>query len=365
MAFKRATKKQQKLRLALSGPSGSGKTYTALLLAKRLGERIALVDTERGSASKYAGDVADFDTQELDVFSVQNYLSAIYEAAGAHYDVLVIDSLSHAWAGRGGILDEVDRRGGKFDAWRAATPMQQKLVDAILSYPGHVIATLRSKMDYQVTITEKNGRKETKVEKLGLAPVQRDDLSYEFDVWLDMNERNVATVSKTRCASITGQAIDRPGMELADTLLAWLSDGAAPATQEPSAKPPANVQHLAEKAAETFPGATVETKKAEVDEYGLTKPTTPCPSFQKDGPNKGKRWDEVQPALIEKMLSEYGNGMSERQFDWATYLVARRQARKAREAREAAVEQARIAEANDTSSEGGGWVAGDEPGGAS
>lgn len=225
--FRKATKSQAKLRLAISGPSGSGKTFTALTLGKTLGKRMAVIDTERGSASKYAGDVAEFDSAGMELFSVQNYLKAIGEAAAAGYDVLVIDSLSHAWSGRGGILEEADKMGGKFSAWAKLTPLQQKLIDAILSYPGHVIATMRSKTEYQVTVEEgKNGTKQTKVEKLGLAPVQRDDVSYEFDVMLDMNDRNVATVTKSRCSAIAGQSILKPGQELAETLLVWLTDGA-------------------------------------------------------------------------------------------------------------------------------------------
>src|SRR5688572_28015560 len=117
-AFKKASKKQQKLRLAITGPAGAGKTYTALTLAKHMGDRVALIDTERGSASKYAGDVADFDTLELDHFGVPQYLKAIADARAEGYPVLVIDSLSHAWSGKGGILEEADNRGGKFQAWK-------------------------------------------------------------------------------------------------------------------------------------------------------------------------------------------------------------------------------------------------------
>lgn len=252
--FKKATKAKAKLRMAISGPSGSGKTMTALLLAKHLGKRVALIDTERGSASKYAGDVAEFDATELDLFTVENYMRAINGAAAEGYDVLVIDSLSHAWSGRGGILEQVEKAGGKFSAWAKFTPLQQRFIDTILSYPGHVIATMRSKTAYEVSVEEgKNGTKQTRVEKLGLAPVQRDDVSFEFDVMLDMNDRNVASVVKTRCSAISGQYIDKPGKELADTLLAWLSDGvemqpAKPAEAEPPAtqteKPYTFDQHL-------------------------------------------------------------------------------------------------------------------------
>jgi hypothetical protein len=235
MAFVKATKQQARLRLAISGPPGSGKTYTALTLGKYLGTRMACIDTERGSASKYAGEVADFDQQQLEHFSVQNYLAAIGEAAAESYPVLLIDSLSHAWAGKGGVLEEVDKRGGKFDAWRHASPLQQQLVDTILSYPGHVICTMRTKIAYDVTSTERNGRRETKVEKLGLAPVQRDDLSYEFDVVFEMNDQNTATVSKSRCAALAGKVIAKPGEDVARALLAWLTDG-APAEISPADK---------------------------------------------------------------------------------------------------------------------------------
>jgi len=319
VAFRKATKHQQKLRLAISGPAGSGKTYTQLLLAKHLGQRIAVIDTERGSASKYAGDVADFDVVELEVFAVHAYLDAIADARRGGYDVLAVDSLSHAWSGRGGILEEVDKRGGKFDAWRHATPLQQKLVDALLTFPGHVICTMRSKMDYQVTTVERQGKRETKVEKLGLAPVQRDDLPYEFDVWLDMNERHIATVSKSRCAALSGVTIERPGQELAETLKAWLSDGAPMLSGAADTRAPATV--------------TATRARGNVDEYGLTMPESACPVFSRpDQQNYGKRWDEVPPALIQKMLQEHHDRMSAPQLEWAEYLSARRTIRKEREA---------------------------------
>src|SRR5690606_34635021 len=105
--FKKATKSQAKLRMAITGPSGSGKTYTALSVGTPLG-RIAVIDTERGSASKYA-DLFDFDVLELTEYNPRNYIEAIRAACAGGYDVLIIDSLSHAWSGQGGVLELVDR----------------------------------------------------------------------------------------------------------------------------------------------------------------------------------------------------------------------------------------------------------------
>jgi DNA polymerase III delta prime subunit len=324
VAFKKATKHQQKLRLAISGPAGSGKTYTALAIAKHLGARVALIDTEHGSASLYAGDVADFDTNELEHFSVQNYLRAMREAAQAGYDVLVIDSMTHAWAGKGGILEEADKRGGKFQAWAELTPLQQSLIEAVLSYPGHVIATMRSKMEYKATVTKnRNGDDSIKVEKLGLAPVQREGVEYEFTLMLDMNERHVGTITKSRCSALEGAVLTKPGKELAEQLLAWLNSGAPQESPAPGTSPSAARDASSRAAPRT-------------DEYGLTVPSHPCPMFTREGPNKGKRWDEVPGPLIEKMLEDFGPSLSNRQIEWGTYLGARRSARKAREASEAA-----------------------------
>lgn len=228
-AFKKATKAQAKLRISIFGPSGSGKTYTSLLLAASLGGPVALIDTERGSASKYAGDVTDFDALELTSYEPAKYIRAIGEAAKERYPVLVIDSLSHAWSGKGGILEQKDAKGGRFDAWKELTPQQTDLLEAILAYPGHVIVTMRSKTEYVIDQVENRaGKLVSTPRKVGLAPVQRQDLEYEFDVVLRLDADNVAHVEKTRCSALAGLSIRHPGAPLADLLTAWLSDGAAP-----------------------------------------------------------------------------------------------------------------------------------------
>src|SRR5205823_14925152 len=128
ITFRKAIKRDAKLRFAVCGPSGSGKTYTLLKLATELGGPIALVDTERGSASKYA-DLFDFDVLELDSYDPLRLIEIIDQAAARHYRVLCIDSLSHFWIGKDGELDKVDRAARRmqnpnsFAAWKQVTPL--------------------------------------------------------------------------------------------------------------------------------------------------------------------------------------------------------------------------------------------------
>ena len=235
--FKRATKAAAKLRLGLVGPAGSGKTMTALRIATGLGGRIAVIDTERGSASLYAGERGlDFDVIELDTYGVERFIDAIKAAADEGYSTLVIDSLSHAWAGKGGILEFVDtagkrnQGGGNFGAWRDATPRHNSLVDAILVAPLHIICTLRSKVEY--VVENVGGRNQ--VRKVGLQPVQRDGLEYEFTVVGDVSQDHDLVVTKTRAAFLKDAVIREAGEDLGRQLAAWLANG-EPAPARPAA----------------------------------------------------------------------------------------------------------------------------------
>lgn len=227
MTFQKAVKRESKLRMSLAGPAGAGKTWTALTLATRManGEAFAVLDTERGSASKYADDFS-FDVMELDSFDPRNYVKAIHEAEDAGYSVLVIDSLTHAWNGTGGLLDIVDavaRRkysGNTFAAWKDATPLQNALIDAITASKLHIIVTMRSKQEYESGKNEKTGR--TEVKKLGMAPIQRDGMEYEFDIVADMDIDNNMIIQKSRCSKLSGQIIPKPDGKVADTLKEWL-----------------------------------------------------------------------------------------------------------------------------------------------
>lgn len=233
LQIKKAVKYGSKLRMSISGPSGAGKTWTALTLATELadGKRVLVVDTERGSASKYA-DVFDFDVIELDTFSPATYVEAIKLAADNDYGVVVIDSLSHAWNGTGGLLEIVEQiakrkyNNNTYAAWKDATPLQNQLIDAITRSPLHVIATMRSKQEYALEKDERTGK--TSPKKLGMAPVQRDGMEYEFDVAVDMDIDNTMIVQKSRCSALSGQVISKPGADVAETLKAWLSGAPAP-----------------------------------------------------------------------------------------------------------------------------------------
>lgn len=232
--FQKAVRKKSKLRLGLTGPSGSGKTFGALLIAKALGGKVAVIDTETGSASMYS-HLLDFDVLELKPpYSPERFIEALEAAAAAGYATVVIDSITHEWSGSGGCLEinehtaQAKFRGNTWSAWNETTPRHRKFLDAILRSPCHVIATMRSKTE--TTQAEENGRK--KVVKLGMKAEQRDGTEYELTVVLDITHAgHYAIASKDR----TGLFTDTDPMPITDAtgkrLLAWLESGAEPITE--------------------------------------------------------------------------------------------------------------------------------------
>ena len=226
--FRKAERRKAKLRLAITGPAGSGKTYGALTLAQGLGGRIAMIDTENGSGDLYA-DLCDYDVETLTApYSVQKYLSAIHEAESEGYDVLIIDSLSHAWTGEGGLLDvhsqmtSESKSGNSYVAWRRITPMHNKLIETMLASSCHIIATMRSKTDYAQF---QNDRGRTEIRKVGLAPVQRDGMDYEFTVVFDLGMEHTVTVSKDRTRLFDHQVFTIT-QDTGRILKNWLESGA-------------------------------------------------------------------------------------------------------------------------------------------
>lgn len=231
MKFMKATRQKARLRLALTGPSGSGKTWGALLLALGLGGKIAVVDTERESASLYS-HLADFDTLNLTApFTPERYIEAIKAAEEAGYDTCILDSITHEWSGVGGCLEEVDRiarakhKGNSWCAWNDVTPRHRALLDAILHSPMHIIVTLRSKTE--TAQTEEGGRK--KVVKLGMKAEQRDGFEYEMTVVLDLiHDGHFATATKDRTGLFTNASPAPISIDTGAQLKQWLETGAEP-----------------------------------------------------------------------------------------------------------------------------------------
>jgi hypothetical protein len=232
--FTKATKEQSKLRLAIFGPSGAGKTFTALRLATGIGGEVAVIDTERGSASKYA-DRFTFDVLELpaDHRDIEAYCAAIKAAQQNGYAVLIIDSLTHGWRE---LLAEVDKiarakyRGNTWSAWSEGTPKQRRLVNAILDFDGHVIATMRTKTEWT---TGSDGKGKTRPVRVGLAPEQGKGIEYEFDMLMEINPEHDANVIKDRTGKYQDEIIAKPGEGLGKALAEWLKEGAPP-TQKPT-----------------------------------------------------------------------------------------------------------------------------------
>jgi hypothetical protein len=226
MEIRKAERKKAKLRLGIAAPSGAGKTYSALLLAFGLGGKVGLIDTEHGSGDLYA-DLGEYDIIGITApYTVAKYREAIKTFEQAGYSTIIIDSLSHAWAGDGGLLDKqgkvADKSGNSYTAWRQVTPDHNALVDAMLQSPCHIIATMRSKQEYVQEKNEQTGKNQ--VRKVGMAPVQREGLEYEFTVMLDIDMGHIASASKDRTRLFDGQYF-KVTPDTGKQLLEWLETG--------------------------------------------------------------------------------------------------------------------------------------------
>jgi hypothetical protein len=207
MKLQQAQKKQVKLRIGISGPSGFGKTYSALLLAYGMTgdySKIAIIDTENGSASLYS-ELGNYNTLTLEApFSPEKYIQAIKLCEEAKMEVIIIDSITHEWNGKGGCLDIQEQLGGRFQDWAKVTPRHQAFIDKILQSNTHMITTTRRKVDYSMD-TDSNGR--TRVIKHGMKEIQREGYEYELSVNFEIiNDNHLVSPSKDR----TGLFMNKP-----------------------------------------------------------------------------------------------------------------------------------------------------------
>lgn len=241
--FQPATRHEAKARLAMIGPTGAGKTWTALQFARILAGsegRIGVIDTENASASLYADDYT-FDTAPWYPPYDAAKLAAAINAAASTFDVLVIDSLTHFWQGDGGVLDIVEQEGSKvgtrgnnFAGWKKGTPLWRGILDALIFAPCHVIITMRSKMDY---VQQQGNDGRMRVEKMGMAPVARNDVEYEFTVVCEMDQGHRLSVTKSRCSALADRVTaPHQSAVVAETLRDWLASAEAdPAPHVPPA----------------------------------------------------------------------------------------------------------------------------------
>lgn len=207
MQLTKAERHQVKLRLGLSGASGFGKTYSALLLAFGITNdwaKIAVIDTENGSASLYS-HLGNYNTLTLDEpFNPERYIEAIATCENASIEVIIIDSISHEWSGKGGCLELHEQLGGKFQDWARISPRHQAFVDKIIQSSCHIITTVRRKVDYSMD-ADMNGK--SKVVKHGTKEITREGFEYELTANFELiNDKHLAKASKDR----TGLFMDKP-----------------------------------------------------------------------------------------------------------------------------------------------------------
>ena len=223
MEIRKATKAKTKLRIGLAGTSGSGKTYSALKLAHGMADwsKICVIDTENGSADLYAG-MGEYNVITLSApFNPEKYIEAIQAAENAGMEVIIVDSVTHEWDGKGGLLEIQDQLGGRFQDWRKVTPRHQLFIQAILQSKAHIITTVRKKQDY--AMVQENGK--AKVEKKGLKEIQREGFEYELTIAFDLQQNHLATTSKDR----TSLFMDKPEFVISEetgkTLKTWANSG--------------------------------------------------------------------------------------------------------------------------------------------
>lgn len=194
-------------------------------------EVVAGVKVSEGAIKRIAcisGTDAESRANARLIASAPELYEAVCDLLDYAYDIIIIDSLSHAWNGQGGLLDlqskliDTKYRGNSYNAWKDITPLQNQLVDALISSKCHIIATMRSKTEY---IQTENERGRTEIRKVGLAPVQREGIDYEFGTVFDLSQNHMAMVSKDR-TGLFDEQVFTVSQDTGKLPRKWLEDGA-------------------------------------------------------------------------------------------------------------------------------------------
>lgn len=226
MQLQPANKQNIKMKMALHGPSGAGKTYSALLLAYGLcgdWSKIAVVDSENNSANLYA-HLGNYQVLPLlPPFTPENYMAAITICESKGIEVVILDSISHEWAGLGGILDiHAQVKGNNsYTNWLKVSPRHEAFVQKLLQSPVHIISTIRSKQDY--ILIEKNGKQVP--EKVGIKGIQRANLDYEFTLLFELDMNNKAVATKDRTSLFYGKPSFTLTADTSRSILNWCTQG--------------------------------------------------------------------------------------------------------------------------------------------
>lgn len=226
MKLQKAERHQVKLRIGLSGPSGFGKTYSALLLAYGITNdwnKIAIIDTENKSASLYS-HLGDFNVLSLEEpYSPERYLKAIKLCEESDVELIIIDSISQEWQGKGGCLEIHEQLGGRFNDWAKVTPRHNAFIDAIVQSKCHIITTTRRKVDYSLD-QDSNGK--TKVMKLGMKEITREGFEYELTVNFELlNDKHLVSASKDRTGLFMGKPEFIINSATGKKLINWCNQG--------------------------------------------------------------------------------------------------------------------------------------------
>ena len=286
--IRKARRSATKLRLLLPGPSGSGKTWGGLTLAKGIGGRTVVIDTEQGSSDMY-DKLHEFDVVDLGPpFTPERYVECITACEEAGYDIIIVDSITHEWNGKGGCLELVDEiarakfKGNTWSAYSEITPRHRAFIDAMLRSKAHIIATARAKTE--TAQVDEGGRK--RVVKLGMAAETRQGVEFEFDVVLDLvHDGHFATVSKDRTGVFSGDP--KPiTVETGRRLAEWLAGGT------PTVTPPS------EKA--TQAAAFIAKASTPAD---LTKATRAIDGYVAAGQLTGDEWSRLTDQINERLAA--------------------------------------------------------------
>lgn len=233
--FQKATRSQVFLKDAITGPTGSGKTFSALRLAFGLvedsGKRVAFLDTENDSASLYS-DKFDFDVMPIrPPFIAEDFRDGIESAVKMDYGAVIVDSASHFWKGILTFKDQLDShgKGNSYTNWKQADGKFDPVIEAVLQSKIHVIFCMRSKMDYLQT--EEGGKKVIK--KMGLAPIMRENLEYEFSTVFDIGMDHTAMASKDRTGLFPVDKVFQITEQTGRDIAAWLKT-ATPKVETPA-----------------------------------------------------------------------------------------------------------------------------------